>query len=83
MASPTYVFHVTGAMKSMLDHFAYRWMLHRPAKEMFGKESSDHYTMHRFGLFRSAARDLKRQSVMVGNIKICVFFKNLKQNILG
>ena len=38
-ASPAYVFHTTGAMKAMLDHFAYRWMPHRPAKEMFGKRA--------------------------------------------
>jgi len=37
--SPAYVFHATGAMKAMLDHFAYRWMPHRPAKEMFGKRA--------------------------------------------
>lgn len=37
--SPAYVFHTTGAMKTMLDHFAYRWMPHRPAKEMFGKRA--------------------------------------------
>jgi hypothetical protein len=24
-------------MKAMLDYFGYRWMPHRPAKEMFGK----------------------------------------------
>ena len=38
-ASPAYVFHTTGAMKAMLDHFGYRWMPHRPAKEMFGKRA--------------------------------------------
>ena len=38
-ASPSYVFHVTGAMKAMLDHFGYRWMPHRPAKEMFFKRA--------------------------------------------
>lgn len=37
--SPAYVFHCTGAMKAMLDHFGYRWMPHRPAKEMFGKRA--------------------------------------------
>ena len=37
--SPAYVFHVTGAMKALLDHFGYRWMPHRPAKEMFGKRA--------------------------------------------
>lgn len=30
--SPAYVFHATGAMKTMLDHFGYRWMPHRPAR---------------------------------------------------
>lgn len=38
-ASPTYVYHVTGAMKAFLDHFAFRWMSHRPAPEMFGKRA--------------------------------------------
>ena len=37
--SPAYVFHTTGAMKALLDHFGYRWMPHRPAKEMFGKRA--------------------------------------------
>lgn len=37
--SPAYVFHATGAMKAMLDHFGYRWMPHRPAREMFGKRA--------------------------------------------
>jgi hypothetical protein len=38
-SSPAYVFHTTCAMKAMLDHFGYRWMPHRPAKEMFGKRA--------------------------------------------
>ena len=38
-ATPTYVYHATGAMKAMLDHFGYRWMVHRPAKEFFGKRA--------------------------------------------
>ena len=28
--SPVYVYHVTGSMKAFLDHYGYRWMLHRP-----------------------------------------------------
>ena len=39
MTSPAYVMHTTGAMKALLDHFGYRWMPHRPAKEMFGKRA--------------------------------------------
>ncbi len=38
-ASPVYVFHVTGAMKTLLDHYAYRWMLHRPEPSMFVKQA--------------------------------------------
>lgn len=39
MTSPAYVMHATGAMKTLLDHFAYRWIPHRPAKEMFAKRA--------------------------------------------
>ena len=38
LASPVYVYHVTGAMKAMLDHYGYRWMAHRPEKAMFKKQ---------------------------------------------
>jgi len=36
--SPVYVFHATGAMKALLDHYAYRWMSHRPEKKMFSRQ---------------------------------------------
>lgn len=39
VTSPAYVMHVTGALKSLLDHLAYRWMPHRPAAEMFSKRA--------------------------------------------
>ncbi len=39
LASATSVFHVTGAMKNMLDHMAYRWMVHRPSPTMFTKQA--------------------------------------------
>ena len=35
--SPVYVYHTTGQMKTLLDHFGYRWMVHRPSKTMFSK----------------------------------------------
>ena len=37
LASPVYVFHVTGQMKALLDHFAFQFMAHRPNKSMFSK----------------------------------------------
>lgn len=38
LASPVYVYHATGAMKALLDHYGYRWMPHRPAAGMFRKQ---------------------------------------------
>lgn len=39
LASPVYVYHVTGAMKAFLDHYGYRWMVHRPEEKMFRKQA--------------------------------------------
>lgn len=39
LASPVYVYHVTGAMKAFLDHYGYRWMVHRPEEKMFKKQA--------------------------------------------
>ena len=38
LASPVYVFHATGAMKALLDHYGYRWMVHSPEEKMFTKQ---------------------------------------------
>lgn len=37
--APTYVFHVPGQMKTLLDHFAYRWMVHRPDLSFMKKQA--------------------------------------------
>ncbi len=39
LASPVYVYHATGAMKVFLDHYSYRWMVHRPEEKMFSKQA--------------------------------------------
>jgi len=39
IASPTYVMGVTGQLKTLFDHFAYRYMAHRPESSMFGKQA--------------------------------------------
>lgn len=39
LGSPVYVMHVTGPMKNLLDHFAYRFMVHRPEEKMFSKQA--------------------------------------------
>jgi multimeric flavodoxin WrbA len=38
-ASPVYVYHATGPMKTFLDHYGYRWMVHRPEERMFSKQA--------------------------------------------
>ena len=73
-ASPAYVFHTTGAMKSMLDHFGYRWMPHRPAKEMFGKRAVI-ITQCLGAGNKSTAKDIKDSLSWWGisKIKVCKF----------
>lgn len=38
-ATPTYVYHATGQIKALLDHYGYRWMVHRPEGSMFQKQA--------------------------------------------
>jgi multimeric flavodoxin WrbA len=72
--SPAYVFHATGAMKTMLDHFGYRWMPHRPAKEMFGKRAVI-ITQCLGAGGKSAAKDIKHSLSWWGisSIKVLSF----------
>ena len=37
--TPVYVYHCTGSMKVFLDHYGYRWMVHRPKQKMFTKQA--------------------------------------------
>ncbi len=39
LASPVYVYHATAAMKALLDHYGYRWMVHSPEEVMFRKQA--------------------------------------------
>ncbi|MCR4930534.1 MAG: NAD(P)H-dependent oxidoreductase [Lachnospiraceae bacterium] len=72
--TPAYVFHATGAMKAMLDHFGYRWMPHRPAKEMFGKRAVI-ITQCLGAGGKSSAKDIKDSLSWwgVSSIKVCTF----------
>ncbi len=38
LESPVYVYHVTSAMKAFLEHYGWRWLLHRPEESMFKKQ---------------------------------------------
>ena len=80
-ASPAYVFHTTGAMKAMLDHFAYRWMPHRPAKEMFGKRAVI-ITQCLGGGDSSTAKDIKDSLSWWGISSIRVFTFKLMSDVV-
>jgi multimeric flavodoxin WrbA len=81
MTSPAYVFHATGAMKAFLDHFAYRWMPHRPAPEMFGKRAVILTQCLGSGA-KSAAKDIKHSLSWWGISKVGVFTGALMGNIV-
>ncbi len=81
MTSPAYVFHVTGAMKALLDHFAYRWMPHRPAPEMFGKRAVIITQCLGSGA-KSAAKDIKHSLSWWGISEIGIFTGALMGDIV-
>ncbi len=37
--SPVHELHITGAMKMLLEHYAYRWLYHRPKAGMLKKQA--------------------------------------------
>ena len=37
--SPTYAFHTPGQIKTLLDHFSYRWLVHRPDLSFMKKQA--------------------------------------------
>lgn len=39
LTSPVYVYHCSGQMKALLDHYGWRWMAHRPDERMFSKQA--------------------------------------------
>lgn len=81
MTSPAYVFHVTGAMKALLDHFAYRWIPHRPAPQMFGKRAVIITQCLGSGA-KSAAKDMKHSLSWWGISKIEIFTGALMSDIV-
>ena len=81
MTSPAYVFHTTGAMKTFLDHFAYRWMPHRPAPEMFGKRAVIITQCLGAGA-KPAAKDIKHSLSWWGISKIGIFTGALMRDIV-
>ncbi len=82
MTSPAYVMHITGAMKALLDHFAYRWMPHRPAPEMFAKRAVVITQCLGAGA-ADAAKDIKHSLSWWGISEIQVFAGKLMDSCIA
>lgn len=48
-ASPVWCFHAPGQIKSFLDHYGFRWLVHRPDFEMAKKTGRDRHDRGRRG----------------------------------
>lgn len=81
MTSPAYVMHTTGAMKTLLDHFAYLWMSHRPAPEMFAKRAVVITQCLGAGA-KSTAKDITHSLSWWGISRIKVFTGRLMSDIV-
>jgi len=55
--TPVYVYHATGQMKALLDHYGWRWMVHRPEEKMFSKQAVVVSTAAGAGM-KSAIKDI-------------------------
>lgn len=65
LASPVYVYHATGAMKAFLDHYGWRWMVHRPEEKMFSKQAVCIATAAGAGM-KSTNRDMAHSTFFWG-----------------
>ena len=65
LASPVYVYHATGAMKALLDHYGWRWMVHRPEGKMFAKQAVCISTAAGAGM-KSTNRDMAHSTFFWG-----------------
>ncbi|MFQ9516609.1 MAG: flavodoxin family protein [Eubacterium sp.] len=67
--SPVYVYHCTGSMKAFLDHYGYRWMVHRPEESMFAKQAVCIATAAGAGM-KSAIKDMADSMFFWGIAKV-------------
>lgn len=56
--TPVWVFHAPGQIKSFLDHYGFRWLVHRPNFDMQNKQAVIISTAGGGGL-KSAVKDIK------------------------
>lgn len=67
--SPVYVMHATGAMKAFLDHYGYRFLVHRPEEKMFAKQAVCISTAAGAGM-KSTIKDMADSTFFWGIAKI-------------
>ncbi len=72
LASPVYVYHATGAMKALLDHYGWRWMVHRPEEKMFSKQAVCISTAAGAGM-KSTNRDMADSMFWWGAAKVYTY----------
>lgn len=58
MTSPVYALHLSGQMKTFLDHYANMWMVHKPNGSMFRKQAVV-ISAASGPVYRSALREMK------------------------
>ena len=58
ICAPSYVYHAPGQIKTLLDHFGYRWMVHRPDLS-FMKKQALIITSAAGGGLRSTVKDIE------------------------
>ena len=68
LTSPVYVMHATGAMKAFLDHYGYRFLVHRPEERMFQKQAVCISTAAGAGM-RSTIKDMADSTFFWGVAK--------------
>ncbi len=72
LASPVYVYHATGQMKAFLDHYGWRWLIHRPEERMFKKQGVCISTAAGGGM-KSTNKDMYHSLFFWGTAKIYKF----------
>lgn len=81
LASPVYVYHVTGPMKALLDHYGYRWMSTAPRRGVF---QAGGVPVHRGG-GRNAAHQPGpgRQRLLLGDCQDSPVWQKCPGSLLG
>lgn len=77
--SPVYVYHATGQMKAFLDHYGWRWMVHRPEEKMFRKQAVIISTAAGAGM-KSAMKDIGDSCFFWGIPKVYKYGRAVMEN---